>query len=47
MMVVAEVGEEILVPEPFYTNYNGFASMSGIHLKPITTLGENGLSTSS
>jgi len=42
MMVVAEVGEEILVPEPFYTNYNGFASMSGIHLKPITTLGENG-----
>lgn len=42
MMVVAEVGEEILVPEPFYTNYNGFASMSGIHLKPITTVGENG-----
>ncbi|HOL33812.1 MAG TPA: pyridoxal phosphate-dependent aminotransferase [Candidatus Syntrophosphaera thermopropionivorans] len=42
MMVVAEVGEEILVPEPFYTNYNGFATMAGIHLKPITTVGENG-----
>jgi aspartate/methionine/tyrosine aminotransferase len=26
-MVVAEVGEEILVPEPFYTIYNGFATM--------------------
>lgn len=42
MMAVAEVGEEILVPEPFYTNYNGFATMAGIHLKPITTVGENG-----
>ncbi|MCB5245280.1 MAG: pyridoxal phosphate-dependent aminotransferase [Candidatus Cloacimonadaceae bacterium] len=42
MMVVAEVGDEILVLEPFYTNYNGFATMAGIHLKPITTVGENG-----
>ena len=37
MMVVAEVGDEILVLEP-YTNYNGFATMAGIHLKPITTV---------
>jgi aspartate aminotransferase len=42
MMVVAETGDEILVPEPFYTNYNGFATMAGINIRPITTLAETG-----
>ncbi len=42
MMVVGEVGDEIIVPEPFYTNYNGFATMAGINLKPLTTYAENG-----
>ncbi|PKN74129.1 MAG: aspartate aminotransferase [Candidatus Cloacimonetes bacterium HGW-Cloacimonetes-3] len=42
MMVVGEVGDEIIVPEPFYTNYNGFATMAGIHLKPLTTYAETG-----
>ena len=42
MMVVCEVGDEIIVPEPFYTNYNGFATMAGINLVPITTYAENG-----
>ncbi|HNV63471.1 MAG TPA: aminotransferase class I/II-fold pyridoxal phosphate-dependent enzyme, partial [Candidatus Cloacimonas acidaminovorans] len=42
MMVVCEVGDEIIVPEPFYTNYNGFATMAGITLIPLTTYAENG-----
>lgn len=42
MMVVGEVGDEIIVPEPFYTNYNGFATMAGINLCPLTTYAETG-----
>ncbi|MCX7778756.1 MAG: aminotransferase class I/II-fold pyridoxal phosphate-dependent enzyme [Patescibacteria group bacterium] len=39
---ICQPGEEIIVFEPFYTNYNGYASMTGIKLKPIKTLAENG-----
>lgn len=42
MMVVGEVGDEIVVPEPFYTNYNGFATMAGVKLIPLTTYAETG-----
>lgn len=28
---------EILIPEPFYTNYRGFAQMAGVDIKPIPT----------
>lgn len=42
MMVVANEGDEIIVPEPFYTNYNGFATMASIHLKAVTTYAEDG-----
>ena len=39
---VCHPGEKIIVFEPFYTNYNGYASITGIKLKPIRTLAENG-----
>ncbi|MBP7310649.1 MAG: aminotransferase class I/II-fold pyridoxal phosphate-dependent enzyme, partial [Candidatus Cloacimonetes bacterium] len=42
MMVVGDVGDEIIVPEPFYTNYNGFATMAGIKLVPLTTYADTG-----
>ena len=42
MMAVAEPGDEIIVFEPFYTNYNGFAIMGGITLVPIETKAEEG-----
>jgi len=42
MMVVAAAGDEIIVPEPFYTNYNGFATMAGITIRPLLTLAETG-----
>jgi aspartate aminotransferase len=35
-------GDEIIIPEPFYTNYNGFAVTTGIKIKPITSYIENG-----
>jgi aspartate aminotransferase len=34
--------DEVLVPEPFYTNYNGFSNMTGVNVVPITTKAENG-----
>lgn len=39
---IADPGDEIVVPEPFYTNYNGFATLASLKLVPITTLAENG-----
>ncbi|HOD53248.1 MAG TPA: pyridoxal phosphate-dependent aminotransferase [Candidatus Cloacimonadota bacterium] len=42
MMVTCNAGDEIIVPEPFYTNYNGFATMAGVHLVPLTTYAETG-----
>jgi aspartate aminotransferase len=41
-MTVADPGDEIIVFEPFYTNYNGFATMAGVKLVPVTTYVENG-----
>jgi aspartate aminotransferase len=34
-------GDEIIIPEPFYANYNGFSKSSGVLVKPITTKIEN------
>ena len=42
MMAVAQPGDEILVFEPFYTNYNGFAIMAGVTLVPVETKAEDG-----
>ncbi len=30
-------GDEIIIPEPFYANYSGFATAMGINIKPITS----------
>ncbi len=35
-------GDEILIPEPFYTNYNGFFKAVNVNVVPITTKAENG-----
>jgi len=32
-----DAGDEIIIPEPFYANYNGFSISSGVTVKPITT----------
>jgi aspartate aminotransferase len=41
-IALCDPGDEILVPEPFYTNYNGFTSEVNVKIKPITTKAENG-----
>jgi aspartate aminotransferase len=35
-------GDEIIIPEPFYANYNGFALMAGVTVKPILAKIETG-----
>jgi aspartate aminotransferase len=35
-------GDEIIVPEPFYANYNGFAISAGVKVKPIVSTIESG-----
>ncbi len=35
-------GDEIIIPEPFYANYNGFACMSNVIVKPILSHIDNG-----
>lgn len=42
LIATCDVGDEVLVPEPFYTNYNGFSMPVGVEIKPITTYAENG-----
>lgn len=40
--VVGDPGDEILIPEPYYTNYNGFASLSSVGIVPIPLNVEDG-----
>ena len=35
-------GDEVIIPEPFYANYNGFACMSNVVVKPILSHIETG-----
>ncbi|MED5302513.1 MAG: pyridoxal phosphate-dependent aminotransferase, partial [Bacteroidota bacterium] len=37
-----EPGDEIIIPEPFYANYNGFATTCGIKVIPVTASIDNG-----
>ena len=41
-MAMCDPGDNILIPEPFYTNYNGFGQSINMEVKPITTKAENG-----
>ncbi len=40
--VIADPGDEMIIPEPYYTNYNGYASFAGIRIVPVTTKAEDG-----
>ena len=37
MTICMNPGDEVLVPEPFYANYNGFAMEAGVNIKPISS----------
>lgn len=42
MAAIADHGDEVLVFEPFYTNYSGFAGLVGVRTVPVTTHAEDG-----
>ena len=41
MTVCMNPGDEVLVPEPYYANYNGFAMEAGVNIKPIFSTIDN------
>lgn len=42
LTAIADDGDEIITPEPFYTNYSGFAQVVGVNVVPFLTKAENG-----
>lgn len=43
-MSCLDAGDEVIIPEPFYANYNGFATLAGINIVPVTARIEDGFS---
>jgi aspartate aminotransferase len=41
-MTTCDPGDEVIIPEPFYANYNGFAVTAGLTVVPVTASIENG-----
>jgi len=41
-MTTCNPGDEIIIPEPFYANYNGFAVTAGLTVVPVTASIESG-----
>lgn len=41
-MACLNPGDEVIIPEPFYANYNGFAVQAGVTVVPITSHIEDG-----
>ncbi len=37
-----DAGDEVIIPEPFYANYSGFATEAGVLVKPVTSYIDNG-----
>ena len=42
LMTTCNTGDEVIIPEPFYANYNGFAVMAGLTVVPVTAKIEDG-----
>src|SRR3989338_8083943 len=42
MCAICDAGDEVMVFEPFYTNYNGFATISDVRLVPVSLSINNG-----
>jgi aspartate aminotransferase len=40
--VIGDPGDEVIIPEPFYTNYNGYASMANLKIVPLTLKADDG-----
>ncbi|MEZ4778386.1 MAG: pyridoxal phosphate-dependent aminotransferase [Flavobacteriaceae bacterium] len=44
MGTLCDAGDEIIIPEPFYANYNGFATASGVSIVPVISKIEDNFS---
>lgn len=42
MMACLNAGDEVIIPEPYYANYNGFSTQAGVVVKPIPSSIESG-----
>jgi aspartate aminotransferase len=42
LMSCLDAGDEVIIPEPFYANYNGFAIAAGVKVVPVTSYIDNG-----
>jgi len=42
LMSCLDTGDEVIVPEPFYANYNGFTVAAGVKIVPVTSYIESG-----
>jgi len=42
LMAICDPGDEIIVPEPFYTNYIGFSDVASVKIIPFITRAEDG-----
>jgi aspartate aminotransferase len=42
ILACLDPGDEIIIPEPFYANYNGYATSSGVKVVPIPSTIDNG-----
>jgi len=42
MMACLDAGDEVIIPEPYYANYNGFAVAAGVTVIPVTSYIEDG-----
>ncbi|NND51274.1 MAG: pyridoxal phosphate-dependent aminotransferase [Flavobacteriaceae bacterium] len=38
---IMDAGDEVIIPEPFYANYNGFSTASGVKVVPVVSKIEN------
>ena len=41
---ILDKGDEVIIPEPFYANYNGFATANGVNIVPIISKLEDNFS---
>ena len=42
LMACADAGDDLMVVEPFYANYQSFAAMAGLNIVPVTSRGRDG-----
>ncbi len=42
LMACLDEGDEIIIPEPFYANYNGFSTKAGVKVVPVISTIESG-----